>query len=54
MVLAGGHNHFICDWWGVLVKPLSDKNNHVSLLELESYKIRAVADDKSVLLDFVL
>ncbi|MFP6343359.1 hypothetical protein ACLGEM_00260 [Helicobacter pylori] len=25
-----------------------------SLLELESYKTRAVADDKSVLLDFVL
>ncbi|WP_162973052.1 hypothetical protein [Helicobacter pylori] len=31
-----------------------NKNNHVSLLELESYKTRAVADDKSVLLDFVL
>ncbi|GAA7191575.1 hypothetical protein HpCK14_14960 [Helicobacter pylori] len=36
------------------IKPLSAKNNHVSLLELESYKTRAVADDKAVLLDFVL
>ncbi|AEN16605.1 hypothetical protein HPSNT_02180 [Helicobacter pylori SNT49] len=37
-----------------MVKPLLAKNNNVSLLELDSYKTRAVANDKAVLLDFVL
>lgn len=36
------------------IKPLSAKNNHVSLLELDSYKARAVNNDKAVLLNFVL
>ncbi|EQL56501.1 hypothetical protein N411_01515 [Helicobacter pylori FD535] len=37
-----------------MVKLLSAKNNNVSLLELESYKTRSLANDKAVLLDFVL
>jgi len=35
------------------IKHLSLKNKVVSLLELESYKTRALSNDKAVLLDFV-
>ncbi|GAA8284910.1 hypothetical protein HpDR20_13500 [Helicobacter pylori] len=36
------------------IKRFIAKHNSVSLLELESYKTRAVSNDKAVLLDFVL